>query len=73
MEKVRRDFQILYQREDPQSPGLPLETYVDPAKVNDEIPSEAEVEAEVRRLHSHRAGKHTHLRVEHFKQWRWED
>ena len=38
MEKVRGDFQTLYQREESQPPGLPLETHVDPAKVNDEIP-----------------------------------
>ena len=38
MEKVRGDFQTLYQREEPHPPGLPLETHVDLAKVNDEIP-----------------------------------
>ena len=38
MEKVRGDFQTLYQREESHPPGLPLETHVDPAKVNDEIP-----------------------------------
>ena len=36
-------FHTLYQREDPHTPGLPLATHVDPAKVNDEISLEAEV------------------------------
>ena len=49
MEKVRGDFHTLYQREEPHLPVLPLTTHVNPAKVNDDIPSEAkaEVEAEV--------------------------
>ena len=45
MEKVRGYFQTLYQRGEPHPPGLPLDTHVDPAKVNEEIPSEVEVEA----------------------------
>ena len=40
MEKVRGDFQTLYQREETQPPGLHLATHVDPAKVKDNIPSE---------------------------------
>ena len=68
MEKVRGYFQTLYQKEDPNPHGLPLATHVDPAKVNDDIPSESEVEAVVRLLRPHRAGGHTHLRTEHFKQ-----
>ena len=63
MDKVRGELNILYQREEPQPPGLPLETHVDPAKVNDDIPSKAEVEAAVRRLLPHRAGGPTHLRA----------
>ena len=38
MEKVRGDFQNLYQMEEPQITILPLATHVDPAKVNDEVP-----------------------------------
>ena len=67
MDKVRGDFQTLYQSEDTTPPGLILETHVGQAKVNDEIPLEAEVEAEVRRLLPHSMGGHTHLRAEHFK------
>ena len=48
--EVRGDFQNLYHRKEPHPPGLPLETHVDPVKVNDEIPTKAEVEASVRRL-----------------------
>ena len=68
MEKFRGYFHIFYQREDPHHPGLTLATHVNLAKVNDKIPSEAEVESAVQRLHPHRAGGHTHLRAEHFKQ-----
>ena len=67
MEKVGGDFQKLYQGEEPNPHGLPLTTHVDPVKVNYEVPSEAEVEAGVRRLPLHRAAGHTHLRAEHFK------
>ena len=48
---------------------MPLATYVDPVHVNDEIPSDAEVEAEVLCLRLHRAGGQTHLCSEQFKQW----
>ena len=67
MEKVQGDFQNLYQREKPHTSGLNLVTYFEPAKVNDKIPSEAEVESVVRHLHPHRKGVHTHLRTEHLK------
>ena len=46
MGKFRGDYHTLYQREEPHPPGLPLDTQVDPAKVNDDTPSEAETEAE---------------------------
>ena len=65
-------FYTLYQREEPHTPGLPLATHVNPAKVNNDIPSEAEVEAAVCRLFQHSAGVHTCLRVEHFKPWQQE-
>ena len=41
MEKFRGDFQTLYQKYDPHPSGLPLDTHLDPAKVNYEIPLEA--------------------------------
>ena len=72
MEKVRGDFHTLYQREEPHTPGLTIETHVEPAKVNYEIPSEAEVEAAVSSLSTHRAGRHTHLCEEYFKHCRRE-
>ena len=39
MEKVRMDFQALHQREEPHTPGLPLATHAEPAKVNKKMPS----------------------------------
>ena len=72
MEKFRGDFQTLYQKEDPHLHGLPLDTNVEPEKVNNGIPSELEVEAEVQHLHPHRADGHTHLHTEHFNHWQRE-
>ena len=68
MEKVRGGFQTFHHREETHTPGLPLATHIDPAKVNDKIPSEAELEAAIRRLCPHSAIGHTHLRAKHFKQ-----
>ena len=67
-EKVRGEFQTLYQRKEAHPPALTLETHINPVKVNNKIPSEAEVEASVRRLHPHRAGGHAHICMEYFKQ-----
>ena len=69
MEKSRGGFHTLYQREYPHIPGLPLAKHFDLAKVNDKIPSEAELEAALQRLRPHSSGVHTHLRAEHFKKW----
>ena len=70
--KVRRVFHTLYQREKPHPPVLPLGTHVKPTNVKNEIPLEADMKASVQRLRLHRAGGHTHLCVEHFKQWQRE-
>ena len=47
MENFRRNFQTLYQKDEPHSTGLTLATHVDPVKLNNNIPSDAEVEAAV--------------------------
>ena len=39
MENVRKDFQTLYQREEPHPPGLSLATHMDMDQVNYNIPS----------------------------------
>ena len=72
MEKVRGGFQTLYHREEPHHPGLPMATHFDSAEVNDEVPSEAEVEAAVIHLRLYRAGSYTKIRAEYFKQWQRE-
>ena len=41
MEMFRGEFQTLYQKDEPHPPGLPLDTHLDPAKVNYMIPLEA--------------------------------
>ena len=35
MDKDSGKFQTIYQKEDPNPPGMPLSAHVDPAKVND--------------------------------------
>ena len=44
MKKVGGYFHTLYYREEPHTPDLLLETNINLYKVNDEIPSEAEVD-----------------------------
>ena len=53
------DFQNLYKWEEPPPPGLNMETHIEPAKVNENVSLETEVEAAVRRLHPHRVGDGT--------------
>ena len=63
MAKVTGDYAKIYQQGDPIPPGMPVPTHFTPSRVNDDIPLEAEVEASVRRLRLHKAGKHTHLLI----------
>ena len=69
MDKFRGGFHILYQREEPHNHGLSLAIHVDTVQLNDENPSKAEVEAAVSNLFPLNTDRHTHLHVEHFKQW----
>ena len=50
MVKVTGDYTALYQREEPTPSGGPVTTYIKTFKLNDDVPLEGEVEAEVRRL-----------------------
>ena len=43
IKEVRGDFQIIYQREEPHTPVIPLATHLDPVQVNYATPSDAEV------------------------------
>ena len=71
MTKVIKDSSTFCQRENPYPPDQPLSTHIDPFWVNNDVPlkAEAEAEAAVRRLRPHKAGGHTHLRVDHFNTW----
>ena len=69
MEKVGRDFQPLFSRDDTHPPGLPLATHVELVQVKNATPLEAKVEAAIRCLRPLMAGGHTHLCVEHLKTW----
>ena len=57
----------LYQQKDPTPPGRPVPTQVTPFSINNYIPTEAEVVAEICHLRLNKAGGHTQLRVEHCK------
>ena len=65
--KVTGDYDTLYWREDPTPTGRPVLIHVKPFRINDEVPTEAEVEAAVNRLLLNKAGIHRHLRAENFK------
>ena len=65
-------FPYIYQREEPHPPCVMLDTHVDPAEVNYEVPLKAEAEAAVQHIRPYRAGGHTHHCAEHFKHWRRE-
>ena len=69
MEKARGYFHTLYKREEPHPHGLPLAKHVEPVQVNNADPSEVEVETAVHHLIPVKADRHTHLHMEHFKQW----
>ena len=64
-------YATLYQWEDPTPPGRPVPTHVKPFMVNGDVPSEADVEAEERKLRLNKSVGHTHLCTEHFKKWMW--
>ena len=69
MAKFSKDYTTFYQREDHYPPSWLLSTHVDYFQINNDVPSEAEAEAEVLRLLPLKAGGHTHLRADHFKTW----
>ena len=69
MVKVAKDYGTLYQREYPYHPGRLLTTQIDLFHINNDVPSEAEVEAEVRQLHPHKSGGHTQIHTENLKTW----
>ena len=71
MEKVTGFFWTLYQKEELQPLGIPLTTHMDPVQFNYPKPLKAEVEAAFRCLRPFKAGGHTHIRAENFKQWLW--
>lgn len=47
MAKLKKGYATIYQREEPDPPGRPMSTHVDPSQINDEVPSEAKVKAVV--------------------------
>ena len=61
MAKITKDYVTLYQQYDPDPPGQPLATHVDPFHISNEIPTEAEVEAAIRCLNPNKEGGHTYL------------
>ena len=69
LEKVYMDYAVLYCREDPPPTGIPFPNHVAPFKIDNRVPTEAEVETAVCRLRLNRAGVHMHLRSEQFNTW----
>ena len=72
MDKVTGDYVAMYWRKEPPHPPLPrrlVPTQVTPFRVNGNVPSEGEVEAEVQHIQLHKEGGYTHLGAEHFNKW----
>ena len=61
------DYSKFYQREYPTPPGRTVPDHVTPFRINNDVPTEAEVEVSVLCLRLNKAGKQTHLRAENFK------
>ena len=72
MEKFAGGYTALYQQEDMALPVRSVLTHVTPFRVNNDVRSESDMEAAVRRLCLNKSGVNTHLRTEHFKKWMWE-
>ena len=68
-EKVMGDYSTLYQRQEPTHTGRPVPTHVMKFRINNDIPREADVEAEVPHLLLNKAGGHMHLISEKFNKW----
>ena len=69
LEKVSGDYVALYQWEDQYPPVQPVTTPVASFGIDDDTPSELEIEVVVRHLHRNRPGGHTHLGEEHLHAW----
>ena len=52
--------------------GRPVPTHVTTFRINENVPTEGEVEASVQRLRLHKAGGHPHFCAEHFNKCIWE-
>ena len=57
----------MYQKEEPQPPGIPLKMHVDPVQFNNATLLEADMEAAVHHLPPFKAGRHTHLHAKRLK------
>ena len=47
MDKATKGYANIYKQEDPDPPGLPMATHVDPFYISDDVPRELEVEVEI--------------------------
>ena len=69
LKKVSVYYTVIYQKEGPSLPGLPLTIHISPFPINDKAPTKVEVQEAVCRLMIRKAGEHTHLCSEHLKGW----
>jgi hypothetical protein len=63
LQRVTNEYKLLYQATLP--PGDPLNTYITPCQINDELPNESEIAAAVRKLKNVKAPGHSGIRAEH--------
>ena len=62
-------FATLYTAEDPSPPGDPIPIHVNPAPIDDSIPTPSEIRAATSRLKNHKATGPSAMRAEYIKQW----
>ena len=69
MDKFTKEYTTFYQQKNPDPYEQLMAIHISPFQISDKVPIEAEVEASVQCLIPHKASRHTHLCMEHFKTW----
>ena len=67
LKAVSDEYHALYEKESP--PGEPIPVLVAPFDINDDIPTEDEIERHVNRLRAGKAPGHTKMRADDLKAW----
>eukprot|EP00797_Seminavis_robusta_P003406 Sro1211_g252850.1 Reverse transcriptase (RNA-dependent DNA polymerase) (1066) ;mRNA; f:30706-34100 len=69
LQQIASDFTALYKAEEPTPPGEPIPIHVQPAAIDDSIPTADEIKEATMKLRNHRAAGHSKLTADTFKKW----